>query len=136
MKNKGLLKALFLLAVASFLLPWFTYNARMMGYCWGFFFIKWFALPMGLTGIYLFILPERKAAAFLAELSVAANLILCLIAFGRWQEVANIAGGFHWSDGFRTAQPGFWIAAGLLLALFAVFQYEFCKLLGNGSRAK
>ncbi len=132
MKMKRLLKVLFLLSAASLLLPWFTYNPRIMGYCWGFAFAKWYAVPMVMTGVYLYILPNGKLAAFLAELSVGMNLWICVIAFGRWQEAANIAAGYRWSDGLRTAQPGFWIAAGLFLALFAVFQFEFGKKLGAG----
>lgn len=127
MKNKRLLKVLYLLSMASLLLPWFSYNPRMMGYCWGLSFAKWFALPMAVLGVSLFARPESKPLAILGEFSAAINLLLCVMAFGRWQVFANIAAGFRWADGWRTARPGFWVAAALFFLLFAVFSWGFAK---------
>ena len=54
MKLKKFLRILFLLCVFALCLPWFTYNAKVMGYRWGILFAKWYALPFVLIGIYLF----------------------------------------------------------------------------------
>ncbi len=129
MKNQRFLKVLFALSAASLLLPWFTYNARVMGYCWGFSFAKGFALPMALIGIALFAMPESRGAAIAGELAAVVNLILCVLAFGRWQEFANITAGFRWAEGLRTAQPGFWVASGCFFLLFVGFSCEFAKRL-------
>ena len=127
MKLKKFLRILFLLCVFSLCLPWFTYNAKMMGYRWGILFAKWYALPFVLIGIYLFKEKKSEIAALLAEISAIANLAISVVLFGRWQELCNIAAGFRWGDGFRTAQAGFWAAVGLMLVFFVAFQVEFCK---------
>ena len=127
MKLKKFLRILFLLCVFSLCLPWFTYNAKVMGYRWGVLFAKWYALPFVLIGIYLFKEKKSEIAALLAEISAIANLAISVVLFGRWQELCNIAAGFRWGDGFRTAQAGFWAAAGLMLVFFVAFQVEFCK---------
>ena len=127
MKNKRLLKVVFMLCVASLCLPWFTYNEKVMGYRWGLMFAKWYVLPFALAGIYIFGEKKSDLKMLLAEISVAVNIAVTVVLFGRWQELCNIAAGFRWIDGFRTAQPGFWIAAFLMAVLFVVFQIEFCQ---------
>ena len=127
MKNKRLLKVVFMLCVASLCLPWFTYNEKVMGYRWGLMFVKWYVLPFALAGIYIFGEKKSDLKMLLAEISVALNLAVTVVLFGRWQELCNIAAGFRWIDGFRTAQPGFWIASFLMAILFVVFQIEFCQ---------
>ena len=122
MMNKRILKVLYLLSILSFFLPWFTYNARMMGYCWGFQFIKWFILPTAVITIYLFSKKELMISV-LAEISSIANIILMIIAFGMWQQECNIITGFHFTDGFRTALPTFYIALILFLIFFIFLQY-------------
>ena len=126
MRLKRFLKVILLLCVASLCLPWFTYNAKVMGYRWGLMFAKWYVLPLALVGIHLFGKKKGELTAVLAEIAVTANLAITAMVFGRWQELCNIAAGFRWLDGFRTAQPGFWIAAVLMVILFAAFQVEFC----------
>ena len=127
MKVKRFLRVIFFLCVASLCLPWFTYNARVMGYRWGLMFAKWYALPFALVGIHLFGKKKGELTAVLGEIAVLANLVISAVVFGRWHEFCNIAAGFRWLDGFRTAQPGFWIAAILMVMLFAAFQVEFCR---------
>ena len=39
-------KMLFVLSVASLVLPWFTYNSKIMGYCFGSEFYVYFIAPM------------------------------------------------------------------------------------------
>lgn len=128
MKRKTFLRVSFVLSVLSLCLPWFTYNARVMGYRYGIAFVKWYAVPFVFIGIHLFSEKISEVTALLAEVSVTANLVVSVWLFGRWQEICNIAAGFQWTDGFRTAQAGFWIAAGLMLILFFAFQVEFCRL--------
>ena len=127
MKLKQFLKGVFVLCVVSLCLPWFTYNAKLMGYRLGLTFVKWYALPLVLIGSYLFREKKSEIGALMAEISVIANLVISVVLFGRWQELCNIVSGFQWTDGFHTAQPGFWIAAGLMMILFAAFQVQFCK---------
>ena len=135
MKNKSLLRFIFILCVASLCLPWFTYNEKVMGYRWGLMFTKWYALPFALAGIYVFGEKKSELAMFLAEISAVAIIAVTVVLFGRWQELCNIAAGFRWTDGFRTAQPGFWIAAGLMAVLFALLQVEFCRWSADGNAA-
>lgn len=133
MRTKRFLKVLFLLSTLSLALPWFTYNPGVMGYCRGIAFAKWLVLPLLVTGVHLFLLPRSRTAALLAELGVMSQLAVYVIAFGRWQEVCNIAGGFRWADGLRTAQPGYWIATGLCLGMFVLYQVYFTNLWGHDS---
>lgn len=124
MKDKAHLIGIYLLSLISVFLPWFTYNASVMGYCWGFYFLKWLALPLGMIALYLFAPKSNKAFLFLAEAGSIANLVILVIAFGKWQEVCNINSGFHWKDGLHTALPTYWISAALFLIFFAVFQAD------------
>lgn len=127
MKNKRFLKVIFMLCAASLCLPWFTYNANVMGYRWGLMFAGWYALPFILIGFHLFGKRANELTAILAEVSVTVNLAITATVFGRWQEYCNIAPGFRWLDGFRTAQPGFWVAVAMMVILFVAFQFEFCR---------
>ena len=116
MKRKYVLIISYLLFLISLFLPWFTYNPKVMGYCWGFqFFFMWF-VPVTIVGIYVF----WKATTWifvLSELSLAALLGSYVFAFGRWQEMCNIISGFQWKDGLHTATAGFWVSAALFLIL-------------------
>lgn len=126
MKKKGLLIGSFVLFVLSTCLPWFTFNARMMGYCWGYQFLKWLVVPMIIIVIYLF--QERsKMFIVLSEVSLVSILAIYVIAFGRWQEVCNIAPGFQWDEGFHTATAGYWISVLLFAVFFVVFQLGLAK---------
>lgn len=122
MKAKEALKTVYILSCISLFLPWFTYNAKMMGYCWGFRFLIWFIIPMGIIGAFVFAGKRADFLSVLAELSSAVNIGILVFAFGRWQESSNIIAGFQWKDGFRTATPGFWISALLFILLFAFIQ--------------
>ena len=127
MKTESTLKIIFLLAVVSIFLPWFTYDPELMGYCWGWQFLKWLLLPMFMIGSYLFT-DVRNIIVFIAtELCMVVNLAVLVIAFGRWQEVCHMIGGYHWEDGFPTAQPGYWISVVVFSALAVVLQYDLIK---------
>lgn len=123
MNKKRILKTLYILTVFSVFLPWFTYNPDVMGYCWGYAFLGWLLVPLVVIGIYLF--GKRSyLMILLSELSLITNLVILVVAFGRWQEVCNIQAGFHWADGFKTAQIGYWISLGLFVAMFSWFQID------------
>lgn len=124
MEQKKNSVGLYVLCVFSLLLPWFTYNPDVMGYCRGYAFLKWFLVPMVVIGIYLLSMKKSKAHFLLCECSLVTNLAVLVVALGRWQETCNIQSGFHWEDGFRTALPTYWISAALFLILFVVFQVE------------
>lgn len=121
------LNIVFLLFVCSFFLPWFTYDAQMMGYRFGYLFLGWFAIQLIIIALYLTEKIRGSFAIMITELSLLANFAALLAAFGRWQEVCNIVGGWQWNDGFYTAQPGFWISAVLSALLFMLFQYHLVK---------
>ena len=123
MNRKRVLKTLYILAVLSVFLPWFTYNPDVMGYCWGYAFLRWLLIPLMVIGIYLFS-KRSQLMILLSELSLIASLAVLVVAFGRWQEVCNIQAGFHWADGFKTAQIGYWISLGLFVTMFSWFQID------------
>ena len=121
------LKVLFFLTLLTLCLPWFTYNAEVMGYRNGFAFLKWFLLPMLTLTISLFYPARNTAVIILGELAQLANFAVLACAPGLWQQVCNIKPGFWWSEGIRTAQPGFWISCCFFLLLFMNFQIELFK---------
>lgn len=133
MKDKINLKLMFLACMVTFFLPWFTFDASIMGYRYGYIFLKWFAVPIAIIAVYLFAGIRNKAFLVLTELSMIANLALFVITFGRWQEVCNINTGFQWKDGFYTALPTFWMAVILHVFFFIMFQMEVIKREGRNS---
>lgn len=127
MKSSKHLKVLFFLTVITLFLPWFTYNAKVMGYCYGYSFWKWFLLPVVIIGIFL-IYPKRAAAlTLLAQISQLSCFFILVYAFGFWQEVNNIRAGAQWLDGFHTVQPGFWVSVGFFVLFFVSFQIDQVK---------
>lgn len=127
MNQKIHLTAIYILSVLSIFLPWFTYNPDVMGYCWGFQFLKWMILPLLIIGVFLFRIQSGKLLFFLAEMSIIAILAIFVMALGRWQEICNIIEGFQWKDGLHTALPTFWISAGLFLLFFILLQQAHFK---------
>ncbi len=124
MKIKLAQKAVYVLSALSVFLPWFTYNPQVMGYRWGFMFLPWMAVPVVVTGFYVFARGRRLPLVILAEISTTLNIAILAVAFGGWQEFANIAPGFQWSDGFHTATFGYWVSALLFLTQFVLLQVD------------
>lgn len=123
MKRKPVLIVSFMLFLLSVFLPWFTYNPKVMGYCWGFQFFFIWLVPVIIIGIYVFW--KSTAAMFvLSELSLIAILGTYIFAFGRWQELCNIISGFQWKDGLHTATVGYWISLCLFLMLAILLQFR------------
>ena len=121
-KTADSLKGAYILAAGSLFLPWFTYNASMMGYCWGYQFLPWFLIPCCILGISLFRSKRSALWTFLTEASLLTDLGLFIIALGYWQRLCNIRDGFQLLDGLHTAQGGYWLSLGLHTALFVLFQ--------------
>lgn len=121
------IRTLFIVCLLSLFLPWFTYNASVMGYRYGFTFIKLFLLPMIVIAGYLFLPVQCKPLLVAAEFCSVANIVLPIISLGLWQEICNIKGGFHLIEGLRTALPGFWISFVLMSLFFLLFQCEFWR---------
>lgn len=115
------LKGLYVLSLLSLLFPWFTYNPSVMGYCWGWQFFSLFLIPMTVIAAYLFRFTGNRFLRILSQVCTLGNLASMVIALGSWQAACNIRGGFHWADGFRTAQPTFWLSAWLQLAFCILF---------------
>ena len=127
MKASKYLKILFVLGLLTLCLPWFTYNAKVMGYRYGFAFWKWFAMP-NIVLVFCLFWPERKLPVIvLGEIGCIANFAVLVCALGLWQQVCNIKPGFRWLEGVRTALPGYWIALSFFILFFFCFQIELIK---------
>lgn len=120
MKGKTITKVLYILMLVCVMLPWFTYNPSMMGYCWGWQFLLWLAVPMTGTGIAVFQKEQRAVIWIPAAICQLVNLMILVLALGRWQEVRNIRAGFQWQDGLHTATAGYWGAVCVFLLFFWV----------------
>ena len=123
MKRKPALIVSYLLFLLSTFLPWFTYNPKVMGYCWGFQFFYLWLVPVIIIGIYVFWKPTIVMFC-LSELSLPVILGSYAFAFGRWQEVCNIISGFQWKDGLHTATVGYWVSLNLFVLLAILLQFR------------
>ena len=124
MITKKYIKVLYLLMVLALFLPWFTYNPRVMGYRFGFVFLKWFAVPLVILALSLFRSGKNRILIILAELAQLGFLAALICALGFWQQVCNIKSGFHLMEGLKTAQVGYWIAVAAFFVQFACYQIE------------
>ena len=68
MKKLSFDKTLFYLACGCVFLPWFTWDAQMMGYCWGFDFILELAVPLFVIALYLYSESESKLLVLITEI--------------------------------------------------------------------
>ena len=134
MKARKYLKVLYLLSVLSLCLPWFTYNANVMGYRFGFVFLSWFAVPLALLAGCLFWPKWNTGMVILGELAHLGNFAALFCALGFWQQVCNIKAGFWLAEGIYTAQPGYWIAVVTFILLFVSNQIELFRFAGNGTQ--
>lgn len=125
-------KIVFILACLCVFLPWFTWNAKMTGYCWGFYFVLELAAPMVVIGVYLGSGSRGKWFAALTELSSLLVIAIAVTAMGRWQIRCNITG--VWEFAPETAQPTYWFSLVAFAALFAAIQFEVFKRAKNRPR--
>lgn len=123
MKRKPILVASYLMCLLSMFLPWFTYNPKVMGYCWGFQFFYLWLVPVIIIGSYVF-WRSTVSMFVLSELSLVAVLGAYVFAFGRWQELCNIISGFQWKDGLHTATVGYWVSLSLFVLLAILLQFR------------
>lgn len=123
MKKRSTLIISYFLFVCSLFLPWFTYNPKLMGYCWGFQFFYLWLIPITIIGAFVFA-KGKKAMFILSELSLATMFGIYIFAIGRWQELRNIISGFHWKDGLHTATVGYWVSLCLFCVLAILLQFH------------
>lgn len=112
-KSCSALKLLYVLSVLSLFLPWFTYNASIMGYCRGFEFLPFFLIPFCISALFLFKFRGSTLWGVLCQASALADVGILVYILGFWQKYRNIRDGFQLTDGLHTAQAGFWLAVGL-----------------------
>ena len=121
-KSEHVLKGLFVLTFLSLFLPWFTFDASIMGYCWGCRFIPFFLIPTCISALFLFKFRNSTVWGILCQISMLANLGNLIFALGYWERFCNIREGFHLLDGLHTAQPGYWLSLCLHIAFYVLFQ--------------
>ena len=112
-KSCSTLKLLYVLSVLSLFLPWFTYNASIMGYCRGIEFLPFFLIPFCIFAFFLFKFRGSTLWGVLCQASALADVGILVYILGFWQKHHNIRDGFQLTDGLHTAQAGFWLAVGL-----------------------
>lgn len=108
-------KMLFVLSVASLVLPWFTYNSKIMGYCFGSEFYVYFIAPMILVWFALF----GKGHVLLGVFGAMSNMAVLVYALGGWMKIHNISSEFLLREGIHTSVSGFWISFALFGCLLA-----------------
>ena len=122
MKKFSFEKILFYLACGCVFLPWFTWNAQMMGYCWGFDFILELAIPLFIIALFLYSESRSKLLVFITELSAALLVAFTVIAAGKWQDSFNMATG--WNFNLEPILPTYWISLAVFILLFIAVQFR------------
>ncbi len=97
MKKIDSVKLIYGFCWISILLPWFSYNPRMCGYTWGFDYILFLAVPMFIIGAYAFALRNKKTAGYAAMISAVLNLVIGVLAWGRFDAFTNVKGGWEFN---------------------------------------
>lgn len=113
------------MACICIFLPWFSWNPRMTGYCWGFNFILGLALPLLVIAFYLFAGRGSGWFAVLTEISAVLMVAVVIFAAGSWQHVFNIAGG--WKLSMKPILPTYWFSLVVYILLFAALQMSIFK---------
>lgn len=108
-------KMLYILSAASLVLPWFTYNADIMGYCFGSEFYVFFIIPMLMVWYMLY----GNGPGWLGLLGVLMNLTVLVYALGGWMRLHNITSVYMLKEGIHTAVSGFWVSCILFISLLA-----------------
>ncbi len=120
--KKSFDKILFYLACACVFLPWFTWNAKVMGCCWGFDFILALAPPLFVIAFYLYTRPRSKWLIALTELCAVLPIVTAILAVGYWQELRLMSSG--WKFSLKPVLPGWWAALVRLVRLFLAVQVK------------
>ena len=122
MKKFSFDKILFYLACGCVFLPWFTWDAQMMGYCWGFDFILELAIPLFIIALFLYSESRSKLLIFITKLSVALLVAFTVIAAGKWQDSFNMVTG--WNFNLEPILPTYWISLAVFILLFIAVQFR------------
>lgn len=130
-KNRTLSEKIFmavsLAACLSMFLPWFSFNPGITGYMWGFSFFPHWLVPITFILVYQFLLDEKNAGyVILMELSLLAVPCVLLYDMAAWHVMA-VTGEASLQTGLATAQPTFWVTAGLSIASFLTYQATLLK---------
>ena len=122
MKKFSFDKILFYLACGCVFLPWFTWDAQMMGYCWGFDFILELAIPLFIIALFLYSESRSKLLVLITELSAALLVAFTVIAAGKWQDSFNMVTG--WNFNLEPILPTYWISLVVFILLFIAVQFR------------
>ncbi len=127
MNHKMNVARAYILFVLSLLLPWFSYNPQVMGYCHGYGFLPWLALPMLVLAAGILCRAGKGPRIALCELGLLGMLAVLVWALGGWQQVSNIRSGFWLQEGLATARVGYWVSCALYLLLAVMTQVFLIK---------
>ena len=122
-------KILFCLACICIFLPWFSWNPKVTGYCWGFDFILELALPMLIISFCIFSGGGSVWLAVLTEIFAIAMVAVVILAAGTWQQVFNISGGLKFS--MRPILPTYRFSLAVYVLLFAALQVRIFRKSGR-----
>ena len=124
-KKLNVEKILHFFACLCLLLPWFSWNPGVMGYCFGFDFALFLSVPLLVTGVYLWSEPAGRGFGILAGFCAAAVVAVAVLAIGCWQNLFNMTG--QWKFMLKPVLPGYWLSLAMYTALFAAVQIKIFK---------
>lgn len=84
MKKRNAVKLLPVLAGLCLLLPWFSWNPGVMGYCYGFDFALFLGVPLLGAGGYLWWSPAGRGFGVLAGACAVLVVAGTVLAIGYW----------------------------------------------------
>ncbi|MEA4964477.1 MAG: hypothetical protein VB055_01475 [Oscillospiraceae bacterium] len=106
--------------VCTMAFPWFSFDLSVMA-CYGFCVLPAIFVPMLLIAVFLVRNSFLRWEHILMELSLLF-LPLCFIYYFLMWHVPNITGKINLQTSLRTALPAFWVALGLSIAMFLLYQ--------------
>ena len=125
MRKLSFAKIIFYLACGCVLLPWFTWDAHMMAYCWGFDFILELAIPLFIIALFLYSESGSKLLLILTELSALLLVVFTILAVGTWQNSFYMLTG--WNFDLEPILPTYWISLTVFILLFIAVQFHILK---------
>ena len=125
MKKFSFDKILFYLACGCVFLPWFTWDAQMMGYCWGFDFILELAIPLFIIALFLYSESRSKLLAFITEVCALLLVVFTVLASGIWQDSFYI--DMSWNFDLEPILPTYWVSLTVFILLFIALQFHIFK---------
>lgn len=122
MKKISFDKLLFYLACVCVFLPWFTWDAKMMGCCWGFDFVLGLAIPLLVIALFLYSEPRTKLLIIITEICAVLLVVVAIIAIGAWQNSFFMASS--WNFDLAPGLPTYWISLAVFVLLFIAVQFQ------------